>query len=147
MQLFLWLLRQKSSRINWNEFLVFFRFCTIYLSEFFFCCTIFHTLIGSTENEKKNNGKKENEKKLHSFNANVHWANGDLFMIFSVAELKATNSKMEIQIHLSTLRARIVVTSIVNDCFFSSFFVDFTKSNAYERENLRKIKREKEWKI
>lgn len=65
-------------------------------------------------------------------------------MIFSVAELKATNSKMEIQIHLSTLRARIVVTSIVNDCFFSSFFVDFTKSNAYERENLRKIKREKE---
>lgn len=87
----------------------------------FFCCIIFHNLIGNTENVK-NNGKKENEKNCTLLMQMCIELMADLFMIFIVAELEATNSKMEIQIHLSTLRARIVVTSIVNDCCFFLHF-------------------------
>lgn len=54
-------------------------------------------------------------------------------IIFHVAELEAANSKMEMQIHLLTLRARIVVTFIVNDGDFFLLF-EQAKSNAYERE-------------
>lgn len=64
-------------------------------------------------------------------------------IIFHVAELEAANSKMEMQIHLLTLRARIVVTFIVNDGdFFFSLF-EQAKSNAYEREQQQKKQRKK----
>lgn len=48
-------------------------------------------------------------------------------IIFHVAELEAANSKMEMQIHLLTLRARIVVTFIVND---GDFFYYLNKQKA-----------------
>lgn len=63
-------------------------------------------------------------------------------IIFHVAELEAANSKMEMQIHLLTLRARIVVTFIVKDGDFFLLF-EQAKSNAYEREKQQKQQRKK----
>lgn len=49
-------------------------------------------------------------------------------IIFHVAELEAANSKMEMQIHLLTLRARIVVTFIVNDGDFFFYYLNKQKA-------------------
>lgn len=75
-------------------------------------------------------------------------------IIFHVAELEAANSKMEMQIHLLTLRARIVVTFIVNDGDFFYYLnkqkamrTSVNNNNKNNKEKKRIIQRERKRKI